>query len=120
MIFTKNNRIKEISSQNTQSGNPILPFDELICDVEARVYTDRNGEERVYLYGSCDEFGSVDVILDEPHNTPICTLPVYKKHFPNIQNTAHLLLYRLGYIQCIFILMWTATRHSAHLFHLSF
>ncbi|MGN0535750.1 MAG: family 43 glycosylhydrolase [Eubacterium sp.] len=58
MIFSKRNQSMEFNNQNTQSGNPILPFDELIPDVEARVYTDKNGEERVYLYGSCDEFGS--------------------------------------------------------------
>ncbi|MGN1317358.1 MAG: family 43 glycosylhydrolase [Acutalibacteraceae bacterium] len=41
-----------------RSVNPILPLDELIPDVEARVFTDSNGEERVFLYGSHDCFGS--------------------------------------------------------------
>ncbi|MGN0574325.1 MAG: family 43 glycosylhydrolase [Acutalibacteraceae bacterium] len=41
-----------------RSVNPILPLDELIPDVEARVFKDINGEERVYLYGSHDCFGS--------------------------------------------------------------
>lgn len=41
-----------------QAVNPILPLDELIPDVEARVFTDEKGEKRVYLYGSHDEFGS--------------------------------------------------------------
>lgn len=41
-----------------QSANPILPLDELIPDVEARVFSNRNGEKRVYLYGSRDVFGS--------------------------------------------------------------
>lgn len=41
-----------------QSANPILPLDELIPDVEARVFTNKEGEKRVYLYGSHDEFGS--------------------------------------------------------------
>lgn len=41
-----------------QAANPILPLDELIPDVEARVFRNRAGEERVYLYGSHDEFGS--------------------------------------------------------------
>lgn len=38
--------------------NPILPLEEFIPDVEARVFTNRKGEERVYLYGSHDYFGS--------------------------------------------------------------
>lgn len=58
MMYTKLSRDTVINNQNTQSGNPILPFDELIPDVEARVYTDKNGDDRVYLYGSRDEFGS--------------------------------------------------------------
>ena len=40
------------------SVNPILPLDELIPDVEARVFKNSQGEERVYLYGSHDVFGS--------------------------------------------------------------
>lgn len=39
------------------SVNPILPLDELIPDVEARVFKNSQGEERVYLYGSHDVFG---------------------------------------------------------------
>lgn len=41
-----------------QAVNPLLPLDEYIPDVEARVFTNSKGEERVYLYGSHDEFGS--------------------------------------------------------------
>ncbi|MGN0520655.1 MAG: family 43 glycosylhydrolase [Candidatus Fimenecus sp.] len=49
---------RKISTKQLQSGNPILPPDELIPDVEARVFTNAKGEQRVYLYGSRDEFGS--------------------------------------------------------------
>lgn len=38
--------------------NPLLPLSEFIPDVEARVFTNSRGEQRVYLYGSHDEFGS--------------------------------------------------------------
>ncbi|MDD6032134.1 MAG: hypothetical protein PUC47_01405, partial [Oscillospiraceae bacterium] len=41
-----------------QAVNPILPLDEFIPDVEARVFQNADGEERVYLYGSHDNFGS--------------------------------------------------------------
>lgn len=37
-----------------QCANPLLPLDECIPDVEARVFTNDKGEERVYLYGSHD------------------------------------------------------------------
>lgn len=39
-------------------ANPILPLDELIPDVEARVFENAAGEKRVYLYGSHDNFGN--------------------------------------------------------------
>lgn len=38
--------------------NPILPLDQLIPDVEARVFNSPDGEKRLYLYGSNDIFGS--------------------------------------------------------------
>ena len=41
-----------------QAANPILPLDEFIPDVEARVFRNADGEGRVYLYGSHDNFGS--------------------------------------------------------------
>ena len=40
-----------------KAANPILPLDEFIPDVEARVFTNREGEERLYLYGSHDNYG---------------------------------------------------------------
>lgn len=46
------------STASDQAANPILPLDEFIPDVEARVFTNDKGEERVYLYGSHDNFGS--------------------------------------------------------------
>ena len=42
----------------TQAVNPILPLDEYIPDVEAQVFTNAEGEERVYLYGSHDNLHS--------------------------------------------------------------
>lgn len=36
--------------------NPLLPLDEYIPDVEARVFTNAKGEQRLYLYGSHDEY----------------------------------------------------------------
>lgn len=36
--------------------NPLLRLDEFIPDVEARVYTGSGGEERLFLYGSHDEY----------------------------------------------------------------
>lgn len=42
----------------TRAVNPLLPLDEYIPDVEARVFTNEHGEKRVYLYGSHDDFGS--------------------------------------------------------------
>lgn len=38
--------------------NPLLPLDECIPDVEARVFTNSRGEKRVYLYGSHDKFNN--------------------------------------------------------------
>ncbi|MGN0538494.1 MAG: family 43 glycosylhydrolase [Candidatus Fimenecus sp.] len=55
--FTQKQAVQLISDVR-QGGNPILPPDELIPDVEARVFTDSNGEQRVFLYGSRDEIGS--------------------------------------------------------------
>lgn len=43
---------------STEAANPLLPLDEFIPDVEARVFTNNEGEERLYLYGSHDEYGS--------------------------------------------------------------
>lgn len=37
-------------------GNPLLPLDEYIPDVEARVFTGSDGRERLFLYGSHDEY----------------------------------------------------------------
>ncbi|MGN1328530.1 MAG: hypothetical protein ACI4V4_02405 [Eubacterium sp.] len=48
----------KLNNIEPRAVNPILPLDELIPDVEARVFTDSNGEERVFLYGSHDSFGS--------------------------------------------------------------
>lgn len=42
----------------SKAVNPILPLDEYIPDVEARVFKNGKGEERVYLYGSHDNFGN--------------------------------------------------------------
>lgn len=36
--------------------NPLLPLDEFIPDVEARVFTGSDGQERLFLYGSHDEY----------------------------------------------------------------
>lgn len=41
-----------------RAKNPILPLDEYIPDVEAQVFTNAKGEERVYLYGSHDNYPS--------------------------------------------------------------
>lgn len=51
-FFSNNNMV------DSQSVNPLLPLDEYIPDVEARVFKNREGEERLYLYGSHDNFGS--------------------------------------------------------------
>lgn len=51
-------RLKTAPERPPRAVNPILPLDELIPDVEARVFKDSSGEERVYLYGSHDTFGS--------------------------------------------------------------
>lgn len=40
-----------------EAANPLLPLDEFIPDVEARVFTNQEGEERLYLYGSHDNYG---------------------------------------------------------------
>ena len=40
-----------------EAANPLLPLDEFIPDVEARVFINNEGEERLYLYGSHDEYG---------------------------------------------------------------
>lgn len=47
-----------MNKDNIQAVNPILPLDEFIPDVEARVFKNADGEERVYLYGSHDNFNS--------------------------------------------------------------
>lgn len=36
--------------------NPLLPLNEFIPDVEARVFTDSDGLERLFLYGSHDDY----------------------------------------------------------------
>ena len=41
-----------------RAKNPILPLDEYIPDVEAQVFTNAKGKERVYLYGSHDNYPS--------------------------------------------------------------
>lgn len=38
------------------SMNPLLPLDEFIPDVEARVFRGSDGQERLFLYGSHDEY----------------------------------------------------------------
>lgn len=48
------------TGKEVQAANPLLPLDEFIPDVEARVFKNAEGEERVYLYGSHDEFDSGD------------------------------------------------------------
>lgn len=45
-------------ANNSIAVNPLLPLDEYIPDVEARVFTNSEGEERVYLYGSHDNFNN--------------------------------------------------------------
>lgn len=46
------------STVETQAANPLLPLDEYIPDVEAKVFKNDEGEERLYLYGSHDEYNS--------------------------------------------------------------
>lgn len=43
---------------SAQAANPLLPLDDYTPDVEARMFTNSKGEERLYLYGSHDEYGS--------------------------------------------------------------
>lgn len=44
--------------KNGIAVNPLLPLDEYIPDVEARVFKNSQGEERVYLYGSHDNWNN--------------------------------------------------------------
>ena len=39
-----------------RSVNPLLPLDEFIPDVEARVFAGSDGKKRLFLYGSHDEY----------------------------------------------------------------
>lgn len=47
-----------VPSLTVEAANPLLPLDEYIPDVEAKVFTNEKGEERLYLYGSHDDYNS--------------------------------------------------------------
>lgn len=39
-----------------RTRNPLLPLDEFVPDVEARVFLGKDGQKRLFLYGSYDEY----------------------------------------------------------------
>lgn len=62
--------------------NPLLPLDEYIPDVEARVFLGSDGKERLFLYGSHDEYdqGTWCSHQYRVYSAPLCNLADWTDH----------------------------------------